>query len=1133
MIELKQSIEEGLFSGFKKIIPAKDTSNVPHVSGLSEVAKASLIAESFLRDPSKIVVLCSDVRTADAMVDDLGTFVGDESVLQVPELELAPYEWRTPFSNVVEKRLTFLNRLQSDTPFIAVATIKSALEKMSDPQQLFSNILTLKVGGEIEFDDLREQLMIMGFEEEPMVENIGEFSIRGCIVDIYPYLSDHPFRLEFFDTEIESIREFDIFSQLSQGKRGSIALFPMEEFCYSKDILEEGMLNVMELHGEADTLDAVQTAIIEQRDFLGIHWMRSFFQILNQSLFSVMGSDVSLYYTDSGEITTAINRYHEQLNKGYDTACESGHLPAKPETLFYTAEEFQTNLESMRRICFTRLSWDGKNSYEYTVTEQQRGAAGVNDLDELSREMTEKGYAVYLISSNQGQAERLKKLVADMAFTGILIGHLSSGFIIEEERVALFTDHQIFNKFSRKVRQQKYKGGVAIPSFEALTRGDYVIHQDHGIGKYIGIQRIDVKGGHADCILLEYNGKARLTVPVQDLQKLEKYVSKEGEGPSLNKLGTKSWSNLKERAKKKVVKIAKELIELYAKRQLVKGHAFNQENPLQEEFESAFEYEPTPDQHRASEDCKKDLARALPMDRLVCGDVGFGKTEVAMRAVFKVVCEKKQVAVLVPTTILASQHYNSFIDRFAAWPLEIEFINRFKSAKEKKEVYQKLKDGALDVVVGTHALLSKEVEFKDLGLIIVDEEQKFGVKQKEKLMDLKLSVDSLCMSATPIPRTLHLSLSGARDVSLISTPPRNRLPIETRVMHWEAETIRDAIYNEMNRGGQIFVVNDRVRTISQLAEQIEELVPEARVCVGHGQMNDTDLEQVMSAFLNREFDVLVSTTIIESGLDIPSANTMIINNAQNFGVSQLYQLRGRVGRSGLKAWAFMVTPRDKILSDDAQKRLKALEMFTDLGSGYQLAVRDLEIRGAGNLLGTQQSGHIAELGYETYVKMIREAVNELRGDADAPQINTKVEIPVDSFIPEAYVEDGLQRISLYQKIARVESFHEIEQVRMEFIDRFGALPDPCKMLIGSVEMRISAQKIGVELVEIEKHMLVLTFSQFHKPKPEQLVELMGRSNRPIRLIYEEPMQAVIDLNGRNEVEKCEQSIALMKVLVDV
>ncbi|MGL1936004.1 MAG: transcription-repair coupling factor [Fibrobacterales bacterium] len=1133
MKEIQTVISEKLFPSFARIETSTEVDLVPHLSGFTDVSKAACIAQNYSSKPRRLLVLCPDVRSADSLADDLGTFVGDEQVVRVPELELNPYEWRTPFTNVVESRLHFLNRLNDASPFIAVATLKAALEKMADPAQLKATIVTLSVGGEIEFDDLRETLMIMGFSEEPMVENIGEFSIRGCIVDIYPFLADHPLRLEFLDTEIESIREFDIFSQLSRGKKERMVLMPMEEFCYSANMLEEGVLQMMEAHDGADTLESVQTSIIEQRDFTGIHWMRSFFQPLTHSIFEVMGSALTLFYTDNGEIQSAVEAYHDQLEKGYSEALESGHLPAKPTDLFYTADELDTLIHATTRACFTRLSWNGKNSFEYTITDQQRSSAGIQQLDETSAELQERGYKVYLVSSNQGQAERLKKLVSDMAFSEVLIGHLSSGFVVEDEKVALFTDHQIFNKFSRKVRQQKYKGGVAIPSFEALTRGDCIIHQDYGIGKYIGIQRIEIKGGHIDCILLEYSGKDRLTVPVEDLQKLEKYVSKDGPEPNLNKLGTKTWASLKERTKKKVVKIAKELVELYAKRQLAKGHSFTAHNPLQVEFEQAFEYEPTPDQQSASEACKKDLEQTMPMDRLVCGDVGFGKTEVAMRAAFKVVCEKKQVAILVPTTILATQHFNSFVERLASWPVEIEFLNRFKSTKEKKEVYEKLSTGRVDIVVGTHALLSKDVSFKDLGLIIVDEEQKFGVKQKERLMELKLSVDFLCMSATPIPRTLHLSLAGARDVSLISTPPRNRLPIETRVMHFDKKVIRDAIYNEMNRGGQIFVVNDRVRTIMEIAEEIEELVPEARVCVGHGQMNATDLEQVMAAFLNREFDVLVSTTIIESGLDIPSANTMIINNAHNFGVSQLYQLRGRVGRSGLKAWAYLITPHNKVLSDDAQKRLKALEMFTDLGSGYQLALRDLEIRGAGNLLGTQQSGHIAELGYETYVKMIREAVNELRGEHEEPDIATKVELSVDSFIPESYVEDGLQRISLYQKIARLETMDEVYRLKNEFQDRYGDLPAPCEMLLGSVEMRIGAKSIGVEKVEIEKHLLVLTFSEFYKPKPEQYAVMMERCNRPIRLIYEEPIQAVVDLNGKNEAEKCIQSLEIIKKLAGI
>ena len=610
--------------------------------------------------------------------------------------------------------------------------------------------------------------------------------------------------------------------------------------------------------------------------------------------------------------------------------------------------------------------------------------------------------------------------------------------------------------------------------------------------------------------------------------------TEDGEPPELASLGSRTWERLKERVKKRVIKIAKELVQLYAKRELVEGFAFPPDSRMQKEFEDAFEYDPTPDQLRATAEIKADMENSHPMDRLVCGDVGFGKTEVAMRAAFKCVYSKKQVAVLVPTTILAAQHYETFKERFAAFPVNIALVNRYKTAAEKKEIFEKVSEGKYDIVVGTHALLSEKNSFKDLGLLIIDEEQKFGVKQKERLRELRLAVDTLSMSATPIPRSLHLSLTGVRDISLINTPPMNRLPVETKILSRDDAVLAEAIRDELSRGGQVFVVNDRVQSIEHLADDIEAMVPDARVAVAHGQMEDHDLERVMDAFLAREFDILVSTSIIESGLDVPNANTILVMNAHHFGISQLYQMRGRVGRSDVLAYAYLVIPKDGVISAESRKRLQALEQFTDLGSGYQLAMRDLEIRGAGNLLGSEQHGFIAEVGFETYVRLVREAVEELRGGGEnASRLEPRVELSVDAFLPETYIADGLSRISVYQRIARVTKREDLAALRTELEDRFGPVPPPAQRLFLVSEVSLIASTLRIQGVEMRRGMLVFSFVEFPPPDPRTLAELAAVSPYGMRYVGSSPLQGVVELGrGISDEEGAKAALELFRAFAD-
>jgi transcription-repair coupling factor (superfamily II helicase) len=835
---------------------------------------------------------------------------------------------------------------------------------------------------------------------------------------------------------------------------------------------------------------------------------------------------------DSDGLPKAVDKTWNAAREGHATAHAMGRFVNTPEELFLTASDLTARLNAQRVINIGRLSWDGPGCRTFDIAPQQRGGAGLAEVEPQLRELAAAGLEIRLLCPNEGQAERLRRLTEHLGVDGVCIGHLASGFIDRTQGVALLTDHQIFNRFSRNVRKRKFRGGgVAIPSFDALNRGDYVVHESYGIGRFVGLRRLNVGGNEVECILLHYQGSDKLTLPVSDLAKLEKFSGQEGHVPLLSRLGGKSWEAAREKTRKAIVTLVRELIDLYALRSVTDGFAFSPDGELQKEFEAAFEYDLTPDQAKAIADVKRDMESKKPMDRLICGDVGFGKTEVAMRAVFKAVCDKKQVAVLAPTTILASQHFDTFSDRFSNWPVRIAALHRFRSSKEQKETLEALKSGSIDILVGTHRLLSKDVVFKDLGLLIVDEEQKFGVKQKERLKEMRAHVDVLALSATPIPRTLHMSLLGTRDLSIIATPPRNRLPIETRVIPWDPAVVRDALEAELSRGGQAFFVHNRVSDMEEMADQVQALIPHARVGVAHGQMEEGALERVMAAFVHREYDALVCTAIIESGIDIANANTLIVHRADLFGLSQLYQLRGRVGRSSAQAHCLLVSPDANRFSDEARKKLHALEKFTDLGSGFQIAMRDLEIRGAGNLLGLEQSGNIAVVGFETYCRMIQEAVGELQGRKSKPPLHSEIELPVDAFLPEEYVEDSAQRTVLYQKISRLSNFTDAEEMRRELADRFGIPPEPARMLMLTVDARIACQRAGFHKAEIRENALVLTYSEIHMPERGELPGVLSRCRRPARFIYGTPLQLRVELNPPrrgDSVALTEQAVEVLK-----
>jgi transcription-repair coupling factor (superfamily II helicase) len=1089
-----------------------------YVSGLAGSGVSALIARHFQDSTGNLLYLAPDAKTAEMVAEDLESWLDEDQVLLFPGLDLKPYEWRKPFGHVLEQRLACFEALYKGKRSVIVTALPTFLTRLSSPNSLHLEILNLAKGGTLNLEEFKETVLHMGFTEEAVVQDIGEFSVRGEIIDIYPYLLDNPVRIVLFGDEIESVKEFDIFTQRSVKEIEQVDLFPLDECCFSHKDLEAGMEKHLDRFASEDSFKVENHRLLVKRDLEGIHWQKAFFKNLDFSLLDFLGKDPRIVIGDDDNLQAGVDKLWEAAQTGYTESLGKERWVAKPEELFFSKANLDKIFTGYKRLRLGRLSWEGKGCKTFNMQEQARGGGGLAQVEKVIKELDLDGIRIYLLSSNEGQAERLRKITADLPISGVAVGHLTCGFVSRDDGLAVFTDHQIFNRFSRKIKRKKQKGGgVSIQNFEALTRGDYVVHEDYGIGKFIGVKRIKARSPngdehHVDCILLDFNGSDKLTMPVTDLAKLEKYSSEEGRVPVLAKLGGKNWEQQKEKAKKSIIKLAQDLIDLYAKRSVMPGYAFGPDGTLQKEFEEAFEFELTPDQAKAVADAKADMERPKPMDRLICGDVGFGKTEVAMRAAFKAVIDKKQVCVLAPTTILAAQHFASFADRFGNWPVRIDFLNRFKSPKEQKETLEAVGRGEVDLIIGTHRLISKDVNFKDLGLMVIDEEQKFGVKQKERLKEMRTHVDVLSMSATPIPRTLNMSLVGARDLSIIATPPRNRLPIDTRVVFHDAKTIRDAIEMELARGGQVFYVHNRVMDLAEVTTFVEGLVPHARVGMAHGQMNETDLEQVMAAFVNREYDILVATSIIESGLDISNANTIIINRADLFGLSQLYQLRGRVGRSATKAYCLLISPDANKFSDEAKKRLYSLEKFTDLGSGFQIAMRDLEIRGAGNILGLEQSGHIAAVGFETYHRMLREAVKEMQGAKIIPPLNPEIEFPEDAFIPEQYVEDGFQRVALYQKLARCSEVSQVDELGKELLDRFGQLPPSAEVLLLTMVSRVIAQKLGFQKVVVHGNLLNLQYAEMHVPEKEDLGTLVPKFKRPMRFLYSKPLQMVVELN---------------------
>jgi len=1102
------------------------------VEGLAASAPTFLIARAFLQQKKSILVLCQFPKTAEALQSDLEGFLGEDQVRFFPHREGSIYDGHSPFGHTSELRFQTLESLLRKEPCVVIATVQAFMQKIVPPRELLHNILRLEVGQEFDLRDLRSSLVQMGFAHAPVVEEIGQFSVRGGIVDIFPYLADQPLRVEFWGDEIESIRKFDIFSQRSLDRLEIAQIFPLQEFMLDEDERRAG-LDAMAAEPDAgDAIKNLERKLLSQSRDSGLEWYAGWFKRNFASILDYLPQPGLVFEVESN---LDWRQRHNELARLYaqcHAKARSHGMPlfSPPDQLLWNIPELE---EKLRLHSNTRFGYFAGTSpaVRFTVKEQPRYLAAVASFVEDFKVLHANGFSVHVLCDNRAQAERLEELLGDDAvWVQLLIGTITQGFLIEEWKLALYTDHQIFSRYSRKIKYRRYKGGVSIPSFEALTPGDYVVHADHGIGRFTGIERVSTGDGHRDCMVLVYAEGNKLFVPVESFDRIQKYVGKDATPPTLSHLGTKAWEKLKERAKQVIAAMARELLELYAKRKFQPGYAFGPDTHWQKEFEDAFIYEETADQVKAIAEVKMDMEKPHPMDRLIAGDVGFGKTEVAMRAAFKCVMEGKQTAVLVPTTILAAQHLQTFRERMADFPVKIEMLSRFVGPKEQKRVVARIAQGDTNIVIGTHRLLSKDIRFKDLGTLIVDEEHRFGVRHKEKIKQIRSNVDVISMTATPIPRTLHMSMMGVRDVSLINTPPLNRLPVQTRVTEYNEEIIAEAIQHELSRQGQVYFVYNRVATIEEAAQLVERLVPGARVATAHGQMEEDDLETIMDSFMRGQFDVLVSTVIIESGLDIPNVNTLIVNRADTFGLAQLYQLRGRVGRSSVQAYAYLLTPPPSLIRDDALRRLKALEQFTDLGSGFQIAMRDLEIRGAGNILGTEQHGFIAAVGFEMYMRLLKETMQEIKGEGPAITVQPKMDIDVEAFLPETYIEDREQRVALYQKISQAENLESLHQMTGELSDRFGELPREARSLLAIMSMKLVARQLYFGRVAIGFDRLLLEFAKEYEPEQKKLGILVERIGRPFEFLYEKPLKISVELSETDPYLKLQQAKRVMEAL---
>jgi len=1081
------------------------------VSGLTLSAKALLISELQKAGGRPLIVVVRSNEAADEYIPVLQAYcelVGGaaaDSVVSLPARDVLPFQNLSPHPEIQEQRAIALWKIATgEASIVVVPAAASALRLKS--ADYYSNLArTLRRGESFETDSLLEHLNSVGYNSTDIVEMPGDYALRGGILDVYSPEADRPVRIEFFGDEVESIRKFDPASQRSSSPADETVLLPLSETPVSEHVL--GAIHTRLSGKRLSGSDGVVEQAIRAAGVTVFPGWEFYSPVAGTSgtLFDLM-PNASVLEDEPELLKSEFDQFWDRVEQAHERS-GIGNL-VRPEELYAPPEEWWGKLQSVPGADIEHLgvTRSGADQVEFHtqpsprfhgsipamleevkkhIAENRRVlvvAPNIGEMERLADFFTEYGVSYRLGSRTRGgesYADETSYFAGEVLTATLVKAYIPDGTILPDAGLAIFGTRNLFDESESVVsrpQRQKSKTSAFLSDFRDLQVGDYVVHVEHGIGQYQGLKEINQGNGEAEFMLLEYAEGAKLYVPLTRLDLVQKYRSAEGAKPTLNYLGSASWAKTKARVRKAMKDMTEELLKLYAQRKTAQGHSFPADNEWMREFEDAFEYSETDDQALAITDVKRDMESTLPMDRLLCGDVGYGKTEVAMRAAFKAISDNKQVAALAPTTVLAFQHYETFKQRFAAFPVTIEMISRFRTAKQQKEILQKVEAGKVDILIGTHRLLSKDVEFADLGLLVVDEEQRFGVRHKERLKQMRKEVDVLTMSATPIPRTLHMSMVGLRDMSIIETPPKDRIAIQTVVASWDEKLIRSAVEQELERGGQIYFVHNRVDTIWEIAAKLQELVPRARIIVGHGQMGEGELEKAMLKFMHHEADILVATTIIENGLDIPLCNTIVINRADRLGLSELYQLRGRVGRSNRRAYAYLLLPADIELTPIARRRLAALKEFSDLGAGFKIAALDLELRGAGNLLGGEQSGHIEAVGFDLYTQMLEQAVREMKGEAE-PQPQAQLNLGLNIRIPAGYVPEENQRLRLYKRIAGVETEKQLTDVQAELRDRYGEPPVPVQQLMQYASLRLRAVEAGVTGIERKRDLISLKFRQ--------------------------------------------------------
>lgn len=1048
-----------------------------------------------------VLAVFPEEEEAEAFRDDVEAILGSEKTRYFPARDTNPYEHADSHFEVRSQRVETLDMLERGWKGVVIAAI-GALHDPTTPPGLIELIsVEVKKGKKINFDNFVKNLIVKGFKRRNTVSSAGEVAVRGGIVDIFPFGGDIPYRIEFWGDEIESIRTFSTSSQRSLEEVGRFRIIPPDEF-----ITEAGL----------DEPEKQRIREIEQKAGLDLGMLRRVFEDENrpegieQYLFTVFGSRAALSdHFSENDVTIVtdpercINEVEKRLNfartEWERQRHDENNLPS-PEFLFQSPASLMEGLAKNLMVNNYYLRPTRKNGIEFFVSTSRQYQGNLGELKKDIQEARKKGMNCHIVCDNTGQVERLDELLDEIIGDyAIDVARLTGGFISPDSSVSVFTDHEIFSRYRRRVRYRRFKEGVPIPDHRTLTLGDYVVHVDYGIGRFMGLKRDTIGGAETDCLLIEYRGDDQLLLPVGKLEKLKKFSSEEGVVPVVSKLGGTSWEKLKARTKKSIRRMAGDLLRLYAERKTYPGFSFKPDEHMMRSLEESFVYEETPDQQTTWAEVRTDMESTAPMERLICGDVGFGKTEIAMRAAFLAVLNGKQAAVLVPTTILAEQHERTFRERFADFPVKIDSLSRFRSTAEQKRILERLSLGDVDIIIGTHRLLSKDVHIKDIGVLIIDEEQRFGVRHKERLKKIRRNVDVLAMSATPIPRTINMSLSGARDISYINTPPRDRYSVHTEIMPFEERHIVEAITREIDRDGQVFFVHNRVRSISSMTSYLKKLLPNVTFGIGHGQLPEKALEKVMRDFHNRKFQVLVSTMIIENGLDIPSVNTIIINRADTFGLAQLYQLRGRVGRSNRRAYAYLLIPPKMSLNKTARQRLRTIEEFAELGSGFNIAMRDLEIRGAGNILGTDQSGFISAVGFDMFMELLRETIAELRGEKVEKPPEVEIHIKKDAYIPDDYVPDPTERVLLYRRLSEALTTDEVKAIEEEVLDRYGRMGEPVVNLLDTAYLRHYADAVNVSDLSISDGEVSMFIPEGIEMTREAIEKMVKKS--PVKLNF--------------------------------